>query len=742
MQKNHISTGYDFHDRIFRFFVFTGFFTVFFLYHKDVVYQNPVLFYAINTLIFTLFIISVYSIKIGLYTFIFFIPLLNSLTTILGIKSIRAILFLFFSLFLGFLVNKAKDIENRLYPSKFDLYYENEIGLAIFTFIIIVVISSVTTIYRYLNFAPFLSTKYHDLMVNIEGTGSTGSIQWTIKFFFNYIIGFGLLFIIFNTFKKTRDIIEAVIVIIASNAVFFIVGFYQYFFTPTFGSFTQWAEAHRINATFTDPNSLGNYLILMFPLYIILIIYYKKWYLKLLFTVLLVVFLLMTFFSGSRNAMLGIIVALAAFVIIGLTRLVKILVGKSRKSRKIKYFSISLASVILIIVVLFVSFLAVLMVSRIELKDKYRPPETGIALFDRTVDTIWMSYNVYRQAGFIEAFKSVSSERHFIWIQAVDMFRDYKITGVGLGSFIIELPNYYEMNDSSIRIVDYTGNYYLQVLSELGLAGLLLILLIFFLIIKKVFYYFKNRKITGKKDKTDWFLTGFFISFISMVILLFLGPHTNFNEIQFSFWLIIGLMLAFIRIKESEFHIPDHENAKNNESLKDYKYSLDIVRRFRLDLKQKIGLILIILIFSGSFLISSMTDLSINIRQNLVGWENNYGFYKEEPFEGANMRWAEIDASEAIENRGTRLIIPVKDLDPAGHLLPLFIRFFIDNKLVKVVKISDSDWHDIEIDLSGYSKEKLTLTLSCSRSWVPKERGLTNDTRELGIMTGEFEFSE
>ncbi|GAI39946.1 unnamed protein product, partial [marine sediment metagenome] len=30
--------------------------------------------------------------------------------------------------------------------------------------------------------------------------------------------------------------------------------------------------------------------------------------------------------------------------------------------------------------------------------------------------------------------------------------------------------------------------------------------------------------------------------------------------------------------------------------------------------------------------------------------------------------------------------------------------------------------------------------LSCSRSWVPKERGLSNDTRELGVMVGEFEF--
>jgi len=734
MQKNRILTGYDFNNRVLRFLIFTGFFTVFFLHHRNVIYDKIGLLYLVDTLVLAIFIISIYRIKIGLYIFIFFIPLLSSLTTILGIRSVDIILFLFFSLFLGFLINKAENIENELYSYKFNLCYESEIALAIFTFILIILISSIITIYRYSNFLPFLSTKYHDLIVNIGGAGSSGSIFWTIKFFFNYVVGFGLFFIIFNTFKRIEDIIKAVIVIIVSNVIFFIVGFYQYFFYPTFGSFKHWAEAHRINATFTDPNSLGNYIVLLFPVYIILIIYYKRWYLKLLFITLLIGFLFITMFSGSRDALIGIIISLIIFIVIGLTRLAKILIAKSKSSRKIKYFSITMASVVLIIVLIFISLFTTLMVSRIELKDKYRPPETGIALFDRTVDTIWMGYNVYRQAGIIEAFKSVSSERHFIWAQAVNMFKDYKITGVGLGSFIIELPNYHQLNNSEVRIVDFSGNYYLQILSELGLPGLLLILLIFFLIIKKVFYYYRNQKLTGKKERAGWFLAGFFISFISMVILLFLGPHTNFNEIQFSFWLIIGLMLAFIKINQSEY------SKSNYKEVKSYKDSLNIVRRIRLDLKQRISLILIILIFSGSFFISSWKDLSINIRQNVVGWENKYGFYEEESIEGRNIRWTEVDASRVIEKGGGNLIVPVKDSDPASHLLPLFIRFFIDNKLVKVVKISDKEWHDIDIDLSEYSKEKLTFTISCSRSWIPKERGLSNDTRELGVMVGEFEF--
>ena len=95
-----------------------------------------------------------------------------------------------------------------------------------------------------------------------------------------------------------------------------------------------------------------------------------------------------------------------------------------------------------------------------------------------------------------------------------------------------------------------------------------------------------------------------------------------------------------------------------------------------------------------------------------------------------------------LQKEGEKLVVPVKDSDPSGHLLPLFIRFYINNTLVKVVKINDKKWHDIEIDLSNYPGEKFTFTMACSRSWVPKERGLSNDTRELGVMTGEFIFLE
>ena len=317
----------------------------------------------------------------------------------------------------------------------------------------------------------------------------------------------------------------------------------------------------------------------------------------------------------------------------------------------------------LAVFILFIALVSYIAVQKPELKDMYRLPETGVSLIDRSVDTIWMSYNVYRQAGIIEGFKSVSSERHFLWPQAVDMFFDHPVSGVGLGGFLIELPNYYEKNNPPVKILDFTGNYYLQVLSELGITGLIVIIAIFLLILKRAALYLVKRKDKKFHGRKDWFLRGFLISFVSTVIVLFFGPHTNFNEIQFSFWLIIGLLLVFIRIRG----IQDRELPRSSPG------SMFFGGR-KPGPARRVSFALIIILFSTSLFISSWTLLSINSKRLEFGFEESYGFYRAEVVDGSVFRWSAMDASEIIENNNGSLIIPVKDSDPEDNRLPIFIR--------------------------------------------------------------------
>ena len=139
--------------------------------------------------------------------------------------------------------------------------------------------------------------------------------------------------------------------------------------------------------------------------------------------------------------------------------------------------------------------------------------------------------------------------------------------------------------------------------------------------------------------------------------------------------------------------------------------------------------------------------MSINVGQNLYnigrnyeGWENNYGLHKEETINDETFRWTSVDASEVVEKNGTKMIIPMKDAISIEPQKPLMVNIFVDNLLVKKAELEHNKWTDVQIDIPDFAKDMFTLTLTFSRSWVPKEVGLTSDTRELGIRVGEYRF--
>ncbi|MBN1298992.1 MAG: hypothetical protein JW997_04830, partial [Actinobacteria bacterium] len=147
-------------------FIFLVYWFVFFLYHTTVAYDRLYLLIAVNLFILAIFILSVYRVKLAFYIFIFLIPLLNTVTIIIGIRSINTILFLFFGLFMGFLVNRFKSVYEKIYGLYFteafkaknstrdnyvisEILYEIDIAKPVFIFILILIVSAIITIYRY-----------------------------------------------------------------------------------------------------------------------------------------------------------------------------------------------------------------------------------------------------------------------------------------------------------------------------------------------------------------------------------------------------------------------------------------------------------------------------------------------------------------------------------------------------------------------------------------------------------------
>jgi O-antigen ligase len=666
-----------------------------------------------------------------------------------GVDRVDIAFYLFMGLFLGFVAGSLS-ADRRV-------SYETEISVPYFILIIVLSISALITIFRYSNFYPFITAKFHDIVVSFGKYTAVSSMLWTLKYYFNYIAGFGLFVIVTNSLRKNRDFFNVIRIIVLAALVVITFGLYQAFFDPSFLNSSFWVGAGRINSTLSDPNALGSYVILLFALFFSFIIFLKKWYLKAASLAFLAVFLFIGFVSGSRSSFLSIFISLSIFAVIGISMPVRRALGRKIKSpNKSAVFSaiIVVAAVIILLSVLLGLFLNT---DIIESMDVLKG--SGIILLDRVVEMVQNYSEGLRSEGFEKAFRTISSGREILWRQAFYMLKDHPVAGVGTGAYFVELPDYHRRYHRGFHLYDFTGNYYLQVLAELGLVGAILNLFIFFLIIKKSIAYFLNKNSRRLLKKSDWLLGGLSVSFVSMAVALFFGSHTNFIEIQLLFWLIAGLIISYIKINdivclsglrsENMYYLID--DPANNAAVFDHCIpdavvcSRPVLRTgsfssIRLGRLSKILLAFIIIIFAASLFKASITDLSVNAKQTLYWNEeirNNYGFYDLETIEGEQVRWAGLDASQVIKNDGTAIIFSVKDRDPLSHDSPLFVRIYIDNWPVKIIKINDRQWHEVKIDLSPYQKEKLTFTIACSRGWTPKERGISNDTRLIGVLFKE-----
>lgn len=713
--------------------------TLFYFYQITITPDNIYFNFFLNSFLIIFFLITIYNIKIGLYVFIFLIPLLNFIPNILHLNDFSIISIIFLYLLTGIFLNGFYESLNNNFLTIFTkkLFFPKELFLPIFLFSLIIIISSLITIYRYINFYPFITPYLHNLNVNINGFKANDAIIWVLKFLSNYLIGFLLLFIIYNSIKTFKEVIICIIILLASTVVSSFVIIYQFFFNPSFGNFEPWITSGRFNATFTDPNSLGSFIVLIFPLILIAVIYFKKWYLKLIFLLIFLLFLPLIYFAGSRSSLIGIIISLIIFIVIGLKRL-------SKASKRNKSIILTIIATILIIVILFTAILL-----KTDNKLKVKIVSSGVIM--KTIETINAAVLYFKIDSLKEAIKSVSNYRYILWKRAFQMGRDYPFSGVGSGTFIIELSDYNWKYDRGFLQVDYPGNYYLQIFAEFGLPGLILLLAIYALIIKKFINYKYFIKKFNLTDKNKLIIYGLFTSFISMVIILIFGSHTNMTEIQLTFWLIIGLMYSYIKIyKEKvilnstfnlkEFEISDYNNSSNSSVKEVFKEKLVI------DKSRLISFIIILIIFITNFSYCSCNNLSINIKQNLFRWSdlnhtNSYGFYNTENGSSVNGPWwTSYDASTSIKKTGDIFSFALKAKNPDLPTNPLFVKIYIDNSYIKKFKLSDYNWHKYTLKLPATNRNAITFTIIPSRTWNPEKWGISDDDRDLGVMVGNIEF--
>jgi O-antigen ligase len=251
----------------------------------------------------------------------------------------------------------------------------------------------------------------------------------------------------------------------------------------------------RISSFFGDELILGSYLSRLWPIFFGLSIFLIKKKDK-SFLFLIVIFILsevLIFLSGER----------AAFFYINLSAIFVIFF--SQKLLKLRF------------IILTISLLMIIILS-------YFNPNAKERMIDKTISQMNITH---------DGFYVFSRQHTHHYISGFRMFMDNKILGVGVKNFRNFCND--ERYKKRFSCSSHPHNFYVQMLSELGIIGFSFLIFTFIYFLTFVFKHFLS-KIKGK-----YYFTDFEICVLSG-ILIFLWPFVPNGSI-FNNWLIITVIL-------------------------------------------------------------------------------------------------------------------------------------------------------------------------------------------------------
>jgi len=629
-------------------------------------------------------VITVINKELGILFFVFTCPLINNIPYFFGIEQSTphapTALVLFLVFFLGWVVNNLISFS--------EISFNHAVFKPLIFFSIITLISGIITFLRYANFYPILSDNIYELVVNVNYVTAGGAIMSTIFNCLNYLTGLSFFVILANTLKSKIFIKKLLIVISVSALGALLFSIVQKYYSISLGNTSFWTNLNRINSTFKDPNSFGIFLSAFLPLTLGMFISFRN-KLKLLFLIIIILSLFIFPSVGSRSGLLGLTISLGAFFSL-------FLASKKITGKKKFIYGISFSLVCVVIFILFLIFFSKsnLMIRINKSIDVLSERETVSRLFTRKLD---------------------------FWRAAFLMVRDYPLTGVGVGAFIIELPNYLTTMELPFRETDSAENYFFQVGSELGFIGIFFIswfFLEFFRFIRKgwkKFFY---------DDKDKFILIGAISSLVSFFVNFLFHSYIGSFEIKYFFWILVALTFISLR-----------RQGKTN--------TADV----RFNPKFRLIIIIFSLFFAVVHLWNSTQSLSIKSRSDKFEWDQNYGFYElEKNYKGSYFRWTKKSAGIAIENVGHVLVVPMIASHPDISKDPVKVEVYFANhyfkkrKLIKTILLKDNRWIDFKYQMPKMPEKKIYLVFETSRLWQPLKYSGSPDLRKLGIGLGNVWF--
>jgi len=670
-KKRTINPGYVFITLVFLV-------ALYFFYFRYVPLIKPFQMILVPILLL-LTVVTALNEKNGILVFIFIFPLLSNLPYFFKIyhsvphAPVVLVLFLFFVL--GWLIRSC------LTPQRLKL--DHPLFRPFFWFILLVVISGIISCWRYAGFFPLQLNRFYDLIVNVNGVRSGGAIMSCLFSMLNYIIGFLFLVLLYNR-VKTREFANKILAVLAVSTLFiYTFSLIQRYFSLEIGNMPYFIFHNRLNATFQDPNSFGFFVSLFLPVLLGMFFVFQK-RLKILVLFLFFFSLFIFPYIGSRSGMLTIVVAALVFLILWM--------GDYKISRKKKLIYIAAFTAVVLVIIAGAGLFS-------EKTNLYARIKNDLNIFsrNRTVD-------------------SVIGGRKQLWSSAVGMAREYPLSGVGTGGYIIEFPNFNRKQGFSSYHTDSAESYFLQVGAELGFLGLLLLGWLIFEIIKVLR---RSRNLPADNSNNRFLIYGLIAGVTAGGVNFLFHSYIGAFDAKCFFWLLVGLLMVYTRAESS----PAAERKKNS----------------------LFGWIALagLLIFSGIFLWNSTHSLSVFKAAEKYGWKPNFGLYRMEQDERAfRFHWTRKTAGFSFQNLHQTLVLPIRATHPGIERYPVKVGIYLADvkfqplEILQELTIDHSQWQRFEYDFRDFPLETIYLVFKTERDWQPQKMLGVTDSRKLAIGLG------
>jgi hypothetical protein len=564
-------------------------------------------------------------------------------------------------------------------------------------------LSGLVAFWRYANFAPFRSDHIYELITNAHGVSAGGALMSVVFCTLNYLTGIAFLFVACGAFKARKDpapVLAAVLIGAYASVSF---GLFQHFGHLSLGNNPASLRQGLLNGTFKDALSFGTYLAMVIPL-LLGIALARRGLMRVLAFATLLSAAYVLFFTGSKSGLLGLPVSLGVFALMNV-RAGRPAGGKSgaRSWKNVHWSSWAVVLVILALVANGVIF-------RKSLLEKAATSRTSFRL-----------KGAFRQESMTGVLRGRAD---VLWKLALPMIRDYPLTGLGTGSFIIEVSNYAKSHGITKRVPESAENYLLQVATETGLIGVALILWAIWELVKQM-----RRSVSASPPASGnrWIVTGAVAGIVSYLLTLQVHTYIGSFEIKYFFWLLVAIVLAAGRTPS----VPGDPAVPKGPSKARFR-QLAVA-----------GLVL----YGAVLLWNSTRSLSLESRTREFGLRQDFGFSRmEKTLDGRAFRWTGRHSGTALRVDKPSVLIPLQAAHPDIGRDPVKVRLFAvrdlfrHKRLIGEAVLRDAEWKTFEYSLAPELGQDIILLVEVGRTWNPWKTRKIRDARDLGVAVGEIAF--